>query len=198
MKRSFLVLVLITVAACVLPEEPDDGPVVPLGGWGDDDDATDAALDFQSNVPVAPDSEGFSMDPCTMDQLLGSGCEELPTLVVKATVGPDCPLGERTIEQPEDWAALRTQCGLEDDPAADVDWESELLQLHVGEGAGCACSHEVLWVARCDDGPHVGYWFYPCGPCDEIFVRLTAATVPRTEGAAPMHACTPYDVVCLN
>jgi len=198
--RLAALLALVLAGACSPAPAPDgDGPVVPLGGWGDDDDdAAEEPPEPVGNVPVSPDSETFSLEPCTVGEVLGAGCTELPHAVVRAPVGEACPQGERVVHDGDAWADLADLCGLDDEAGADVDWEHEVLYVQVDEGVGCGCSHDVLWVVECDDGLHVGTWFHPCGPCDDVLLRLTAATAPRDGGDAALHACTPYDVICVN
>ena len=196
MRRSLLVAVL-AAAGCVAPVEGPEPDAIPLGGWGDDDDAV-AEPSVHSNVPDGPTTEGFSLEPCTIGEVLAPDCSPVEFVAVELTVGPDCPVGEQTVVSAEDWAQILAECGVESDAGDAIDWDAEALQVHVGEGTGCSCSHEVMWVAQCDDGPHVGAWFYPCGPCDDVFVRLTAASVPRDGGPPALELCTPYDVRCIH
>ncbi len=204
----FALAACVLLAGCAVAEEPPD-EVVPIGGWGDDDDATAQGprsphADFPpgfGQVPVDPDSEDFDFEPCHIVDLLGPDCTEVEHTPFKLDLEEDsCPLGDFVFEDAAAWTDfLRVDCAWEgDDIAADLDWSVSALRVHVGQGDGCGCSHDTMWLASCDDGHHLGYWFYPCGPCGETFTALTAAAVPADSLPVQLHQCVPYDVRCVN
>ncbi len=192
MTRLLPALVLVAAAGCVPAGEGDDGPVVPLGGYlDDDDDDGDRHGPIESNLAeTSIGSDDFSLEPCTVPEVLGD-CEELSFSPVVGEAPDDLAPG---VHRFSDEAAWDETVG----SAGPVAWELEDVVVAVDEGIGCSCTHEPMWVARCaDDVVYVGYWFYPCGPCDDAFASMTGASVPK-DADVEVVMCVPDDVRCVN
>lgn len=199
-------LALLLLAACSPVDEgtvepDDDDAVVPLGGYDeddavDDDDDPDTGDDddFTYDPP-----EDYDLDPCRPDQLLedSEGCiDVLHDVFTSEELGPDCPLGDRTVPGAPAWAALLELCGVADAPELGVDWDTQSLRVMIGAGEGCACTNGPLWLQRCADGDHLGHYFYACGPCDTPFSRMTIVPISKDIAPPELHHCLPYDLRC--
>jgi hypothetical protein len=94
------------------------------------------------------------------------------------------------------WEALLATCGVLEPPGIDVDWAAQSLRVLIGTGEGCSVTNGTMWLERCDDGDHLGAYFYVCGPCEAAQARMTVVPIDKAIAPPAVHSCVPYDLRC--